>query len=429
MLSLALFLIQREVRFIPSMKKNIFLWVLYDFANSIVMITFFLYFSQWLVVDGGVSDFAYNLLFIFSTILLIFTAPVLGALTDRYNKCFSFLQKNTIIIYLLYILLSLVVLFTPERKLLAMTIFVLGNFFYQLSFSFYTPLLSDLAKPERRGLISGIGHAANWLGQIAGLLIALPFASGSIYLFGDHGRAQVFLPVTIVFILLSLPMLFFYKKKTQAEVGKISLLDIKKEYKGIIHTTKALFIVPGVSMFLLAFFFFNDAILTASNNFPIVLERVFSAPDTTKTFLLALILITSVIGSIISGYLGDKFGLKKVLMWILFLWVILFPLIATSQTIGMLTVYVTIMGIIFGGVWTVSRALLSKLLPEDKLTHGFSFYIISERFASFLGPLAWSGIVAFTPTNNALNYRIAMVFMTVFIIIGLVLMRKVKYQG
>ena len=44
-------------------KKNIFFWTLYDFANSIVAIVFFLYFSQWLVVDKGVPDFWYNMIF------------------------------------------------------------------------------------------------------------------------------------------------------------------------------------------------------------------------------------------------------------------------------------------------------------------------------------------------------------------------------
>lgn len=86
------------------------------------------------------------------------------------------------------------------------------------------------------------------------------------------------------------------------------------------------------------------------------------------------------------------------------------------------------MGLLFGGVWAVSRALLSKILPEDKLTHGFSFYVISERFASFFGPLAWSGIVMFAPSENGLNYRIAMISMTAFIIVGLILMKKVKYS-
>lgn len=411
------------------MTKNIFLWSLYDFANSIVMIVFFLYFSQWLVVDNGVSDAWYNALFIFSTLLLILTAPVVSVLADKSGKCFSFLRTNTVLVWVLYITLSLILLFAPEYKILAMILFVLGNFVYQMSFTFYGPLLNEITTPERRGRISGIGNACNWLGQIAGLVLVLPFANGSWYWFGDVGRAQVFLPTTLVFILLSLPMLLFFKKEKMIEQTPLTFSGVKEEYKNVFKQAKTLFVIPGVSMFLIAFFFFNDAILTASNNFPLVLERVFHAPDTQKTFLLALILLTSAIGSLLCGYLGDRFGLKRVLIWILFGWVIIFPLIGLSPNIGILTIFVTIMGILFGGVWAVSRALLSRLIPKDKLNYGFSFYTISERFASFLGPLAWSGIVVFAPSANGLNYRIAMISMTVFIIIGLVLMKRVEYDN
>jgi len=409
-------------------KRNIFLWALYDFANSIVMIVFFLYFSQWLVVDSGVSDAWYNALFIFSTTLLILTGPVISILADKSGKCFSFLKANTVLVWILFIILSLVILFMPEQKVLAMALFVLGNFVYQSSFTFYNPLLNGMAPPEKRGWVSGIGNASNWLGQIAGLVLVLPFASGSIYFFGEPGRAQVFLPATLCFVLLSLPMLLFFKKQ-KVEEKQVTFLKIKEEYKDVFKQSKILFAIPGVLMFLFAFFIFNDAILTASNNFPIVLERVFHAPDTKKTFLLALILITSAVGSILCGYLGDRFGLKRVLLWILFGWMIIFPLIALSKNIQVLTTLITFMGILFGGVWAVSRALLSRLIPPEKLNHGFSFYTISERFASFLGPLVWSGIVVLAPTENGLNYRIAMVSMTVFVIIGFFLMKKVKYEN
>ncbi len=409
-------------------KRNIFLWSLYDFANSVVMMVFFLYFSQWLVVDGGISDFWYNSLFIFSTVLLFLTAPIVSILADKSGRNFSFLRINTVFIWILFIVLSLVTLLIPEQKILAMVLFVIGNFIYQLAFGFYTPLLNDLAPPEKRGRISGIGNACNWLGQIAGLILVMPFVSGTLYLFGAEGRAQAFLPATVVFIILSIPMLLFFKKQNFQEETTIHVSQIKEEYSNVFKEAKFLFAIPGVALFLISFFFFNDAILTASNNFPIVLERVFAVPDAKKTFLLVLILITSVVGSVLCGFLGDRFGLKRVLLWILGGWVILFPLIGLAKTVSTLTVLVTIMGILFGGVWAVSRALLSRLVPADRLNHAFSFYILSERFASFLGPLVWSGIVVFTPTANSLNYRIAMVSMTLFIIVGFLIMRKVEYK-
>jgi MFS-type transporter involved in bile tolerance (Atg22 family) len=59
-------------------------------------------------------------------------------------------------------------------------------FSYQLTFTCYTPLINDIATPERRGRISGYGIAANYLGQFVGLLFVLPFSKGTISWFGNR---------------------------------------------------------------------------------------------------------------------------------------------------------------------------------------------------------------------------------------------------
>lgn len=64
-------------------KKNLFLRALYDFANSVVFINFLVYFSKRIVVDGGLSDLWYNAIFAITTVLLLFSAPMLAAYTDR----------------------------------------------------------------------------------------------------------------------------------------------------------------------------------------------------------------------------------------------------------------------------------------------------------------------------------------------------------
>lgn len=72
----------------------------------------------------------------------------------------------------------------------------------------------------------------------------------------------------------------------------------------------------------------------------------------------------------------------------------------------------------------MSRAFLSTLVPKEMNTYSFSLYTISERFASFAGPLTW-GLILLLPKHNALNYRLAIISMTVFVIIGYFFMRKV----
>ena len=97
----------------------------------------------------------------------------------------------------------------------------------------------------------------------------------------------------------------------------------------MIYETKLLFSLSSVGFFLLAYFLFNDAILTASNNFPIFLEQVWHVSDTTKTYILLGILITSAIGGTLSGYIADKLGHKRTLIFILTGYIFILPFLVT----------------------------------------------------------------------------------------------------
>src|SRR3989344_7101026 len=318
-------------------KKNIFLWTLYDFANSIVIIVFFLYFSQWLVIDKGVPDFWYNAIFALGSFLLLLTAPILGGIADKTGKQQNYLNRITILVFLFFLLAALTTLFFSKSVFLAALFFLIANYLYQFSFVFYNALLPHIASSEIRGRISGIGQTGNWLGQIAGLLITLPFATGAIYLVGETGRAQTFLPAVILFFILAIPMLLFFKlQKQDVFHGKISL---KEEYKSYWNKFKELVKLPGMGLFLLSYFFFNDAILTASNNFPIYLHNVYAVSDGTKPILLVGILVTSAIGAFCSGFVADKIGLKKTLMIVLGSFVLIFPLMGFSPNF---TIFVTL---------------------------------------------------------------------------------------
>src|SRR3989344_4644973 len=261
-------------------KKNIALWTLYDFANSIVGVVFFLYFSQWLVVDHGVSDLWYNMIFAIGSLLLLITAPILGSIADKTGRQQNYFNNITILAFLSFMGASLTTLFFSRNVFLAALFFLLANYFYQFSFVFYNGFLRDIAPPEKWGRISGIGQAGNMLGQITGLLITLPLASGAVYLVGQAGRAQTFLPATVIFFLLALPMLLFFKLPRQQNKNyRFTFANVKMEYKNQWRQFKELISVPHVGMFLLSYFFFNDSIITASNNFPIYIHNVFASSD------------------------------------------------------------------------------------------------------------------------------------------------------
>ena len=407
-------------------KTNVFLWTLYDFANSITTIVFFLYFSQWLVIDKGVPDFWYNMIFTAGSVMLLLTAPILGGIADKNGRQRSYLNWITVLTFLSFLAVSFITLFFSHKVFLAALFFLLANYLYQFSFVFYNAFLHYIAPPEKWGRISGIGQAGNWLGQIVGLLITLPFASGAVYLVGAAGRAQTFLPAAIVFFILALPMLLFFKLPRQEKVGRVIL---KEEYKNYWNQFKELVKSPSMGLFLLAFFFFNDAILTAANNFPIYLERVFDVSDSTKSMLLLGILATSAVGAFCSGLVADKVGLKKTLMVVLGSWMVILPALGLTSNFDLFIIFTILMGFMYGATWAVTRAVMTALCPKERLNFGFSFYTLAERVSTLVGPLSWGLITSIFIGLGPTRYRIAILAMTIFVVIGVFLLRRVEIGG
>lgn len=181
-------------------------------------------------------------------------------------------------------------------------------------------------------------------------------------------------------------------------------------------------------MFLLAYFFFNDAIITASNNFPIYLQNVFAVSDSTKSMLLVGILATSAIGAFCSGWVADKIGLKKSLMIVLGSWVVLFPLFGITSNFRVFVVLCVIMGLLYGSIWTVTRAAMTALCPKEKLNFGFSFYTLAERVSTLVGPLSWGLITSLFIGLGPARYRIAIAVMAVFVAVGIFFLRRVEMK-
>jgi len=368
-----------------------------------------------MIVDGGLSDFWYNAIFAITSILLFLSAPTLASFTDKYGGRKYLLNFATVGTFLGYGLATIFAYLGTQYIFIIAFCLLLGQYFYQLSYVFYNTLIEDVADVEHRARASGIGQFSNSLGQIAGLLIALPLSAT---------RLQPLFPSLIIFIVLSLPMMIsFVDSKPKKE--KIDIKILKEGEKEYFRKMRIFFSVSVAIPMLVSFFFFNDALITISNNYPIYMERVFGVADNIKNYLLLAVLLMSAIGGITSGWIADKIGSLKTLKFILIGWIILIPLIATSKSLISLSIFSSLVGLLIGSVWTVTRAHLSEILKKEELGYGFSFYTLAERFATLLGPLTYGGIISVFGTDSIV-YRIAMMSMVVFVIIGMVILVKWK---
>lgn len=397
-------------------KRNIFSWALYDFANSFVFITFLLYFSKWIVVERGLSDWWYNATYIIGSLGLIIFAPFFGRRADINGKGRRYLTFSTIFCFVSYGLAVLSVahgdgLLTPA------VFFGLGNFFYQISFVFYNPLLNTLAGAHNRGRISGLGYLANYSGQILAILVSLPFVSGSFSLFGLNPLLAPLAISTSVFILLALPLLLceniFEITPAKAQLGS---LQTKPTIRLIVAT-------PAILIFLSSFFLFSDAITTLINNFSIFMSSLFDISNSQVSIMVLIIIVFAAVGSWFFGWLSDRISARKTLLLILSIWAVVVPAIAATTFYPAFFGILIIAGLCVGGSWTVARQYLIEIAPSNVLNYVFGFFAISERAATIIGPLVWSGVVLIG------GYRWAMFSLTAFLLAALLLILRMPKKS
>lgn len=410
---------------------GVFLWVLYDFANSFLSAALEgLYFSQWVVIDNKFPDIWYGGTFAAATLLLLITAPFLGAWSDTHGKKMPFLKVSTIAIIIFGVILGIVSnSFLPAtiKVILALVVFFFIQYFYQASLTFYNPLLDQLSSAKTRGLISGIGQLANNLGFVVATGVFLLLIKSNFVLFGQSGRNQVFLPATILFGLLALPMLIKFKERSVNQ--QVSTSNFKTVFSQTLKGIRQLFTQQkNVGIFLVAFMLISDAILTANLFFAIFMEQVYHIPDAQKFVLLTLMSVITIPSCYFSGWLGDKLGLKRILILSCVILIISFSLISLSTSSGLLYLLMLFVGLGWGGYYATARALLVNISPAKQLGEYFGFYSTFQKFASIIGPLTWGGITLMLTNYGIVRYRIAIIALVALMIAGTTLLTRVKEE-
>lgn len=403
-------------------RKPLFLWALYDFSTTIVIIVFLVYFSQWLVVENHVADFWYNLIFVAASLLLVVTVPIASVAADKRKNRMSFLRVITLLQFCFFFLTGAVAAYFPRTSstiVLAGILYLFSIYLHQFALVFYNALLPDIAASGAVGAGSGLGQSAKSLGTVAGILLSIPLAHGSFRFLGHAGRSQTFLPATVIALLLVLPCLWLEEPQPSAKAANTPLNG------GYLELFRKLLSYPGLILFLLGFFFFNDAILTIQDNLPIYMQRVLMISDRLKSLFIASGLGAAAVGAFIGGKLADKMGSKKFLVWLLAAWAIVLPCLAAVQQVRIFGMLATLIGAIYGMTWAVSRALMASLAPRDQLSHSFGYYSITERFSTLCGPLAWGVIVTTLSRQGPDRYRVALLSMVGFILLGLFMVARV----
>jgi UMF1 family MFS transporter len=206
--------------------------------------------------------------------------------------------------------------------------------------------------------------------------------------------------------LFSLPIFILVKEKikSSAETRKIKVKEaFKKVREGILNTKK----YPGVLRFLVADYFFEDAIATVIIFMAVYAQVVMNMGDEVKIIFFWIATSFAVLGSFLSGLISDRIGPKKTLFFVVLGWILSLCVIMLTTHPAYFWAIGPVVGICLGSTWTTSRPLLTTLAPRETLGQFFGLYALSGRAAAIIGPLLWGGTVLCLKKDNPLVNGIA----------------------
>ena len=413
-----------------SQKARIFSWLLFDFANtsfSVMMVTFAfpLYFKNIICQGEPQGDALWGMSVSISMLLVALISPVLGAEADYSGRRKRFLFAFTLVSVLATLLLSLA---GPGNVLFAAALFILANIGFEGGLVFYDAWLPEITSQRSIGRVSGYGFAMGYLGAFAILLINLPLLSKGIVPANIPNLKLSFLIVALFFAVFSAPI-FLMLRDTKGSSEKAGRREressIIHSIKEVGYTIRHIMSYPDLARFLLAYFFYNDAILTVIAFSSIYAQNTLGFTTGELITFFMTVQTTAILGSVVFGFLTDKIGPKRTIVITLFIWfavILLAILSATKQTFFMTGL---LAGMSMGSSQAASRSLMARLTPKEHVTEFFGFYDGSFGKASaVIGPLVFGVVSA-----QAGSQKIALASLLVFFGLGLLILTGVRTRA
>ena len=371
-----------------------------------------LYFPLWVTVDKGGEDIVYSCALSLSMVMVALSMPLLGGLSDRMGRRMPFLVGLTLLSVFFTALIG-----ACNHLTLGLIFFVLANYGYHAALVPYDALLPRVSRGFSVGKVAGIGVALGYVGAIAGIVMVKPFVT-------EAGRVSSFIPTAFLFLVFSLPC-FFFVKEERKKMATIRWRTMKEEFTHIKETLSQTKKYPGLLPFLIANFLYCDAVNTVIAFMAVYAHQVAGFDDAMIRNLLIVSTVFAAIGSVIFGWITDRWGAKRTLTAVLCLWIV--ALVTAIASFSPWTFWLVgfLVGCALGGTWVSARALVLDLSPPEKIGEIYGLYNMGGKFGFILGPLVWGFVVLVFEDVNTLKYRIAVGSLLLFLLAGLYLLKKV----
>ena len=407
-----------------KLSREIKAWISYDLGNSAfattVLAAFFpIFYNQYWSsnIDSTLSAQYLSWTLVISNLTLLFTAPLIGAITD--------ISKSTKKLFISMVMISIIgtgLLYTLEAGLwlYALIFFGIANYFFSASNVIYDKILVQIASPGLFSKISGYGYA--W-GYFGGGFLFLINACMSLYpeLFGLSSQAEAirwsFITVSIWWFIFLIPLAVTYKEPS-AKVVENQV--IRNSFKNLINTFISISQYRNAFIFLIAFFLFIDGVHTV-----VALAATFALNLglDSSSVIIALLMVQFIAfpSTLMWAYVGEKYSDKFVINFSILIYILI--IIYTLFLSNAMEFYIlaAMVGFVQGGIQGSSRGLFAKLIPHDKAGEFFGLFNTFGKAGAFMGPALVGLFLALFE-----NVRISLLPILVQFVLGLIVLYFVK---
>ncbi|WP_312697921.1 MFS transporter [Sphingobacterium mizutaii] len=422
-------------------KRLIRSWSMYDWANSaynlVINSTIFpvyyttitknpetndtVSFFGFEIINTALSNFALSIAYL----LMALGLPFISAYSDAAGKRKFFMKLFTYIGAIACMGLFFFKINSLEWGIFCYAIAAMG---YIGGVAFNNSYLPIIASPDQQDRVSAQGFAYGYVGCVTLQIICFVF----IFKPEWFGITDASFPARFSFLLVGLWWLLFaqipfrFLPRNRPTVGSERLpffTKVKKEFTSVLGQIKQ---IEAIKTFLPAYFFYSMGIQTLLIVAAAFGEKVLNLGASKLIASILLIQIVAIGGAYIMSVAAKRFGNIKVLLVVVFFWILIccasFYMTTEYQFYGMAFT----VGLLMGGIQSLSRSTYSKLIPEhiEDTTSFFSFYDVSEKVAIVIGLFSFGIIEQITQ-----NIRYSALFLSVYFIIGfLLLFRVLKFN-
>jgi UMF1 family MFS transporter len=176
--------------------------------------------------------------------------------------------------------------------------------------------------------------------------------------------------------------------------------------------------------FLLGFFFYSMGVQTIMLVAAGFGEKVLKLGTAKLIAIILIIQLVAIFGALIMSYFAKKYGNIQVIIAVILVWIGVCAGAYYIQNEGQFYAVAVVVGLVMGGIQSISRSTYSKFLPENTpdTASFFSFYDVTEKMAIVIGLFSFAYIEEFTGSmrNSAIS-------LAGFFIIGLLILVSIFF--